>query len=355
MDIQAILGQMTIEEKAALCQGQGFWFTTGNERLGVPQIMLSDGPHGLRKQDVDNPESGNNDAIKAVCYPTAAGTASSFDEAQMEEIGSLIGQAAQAEKVGVVLGPAANIKRSPLCGRNFEYFSEDPLLSGRMAAALIRGIQGQGVGASLKHFAVNNQETRRMTVSAQVSERALREIYLASFEGAVKGGHPWTVMCAYNKINGVYASENPWLLNDVLRGEWGFDGLTMTDWGACNIHADGVAAGMDLEMPRACDEDDADLVAAVRSGRVSEEALNTAAGNVLRLVDRVMQNRREGEEFDRGMQHHQARKAAREAMVLLKNDGDLLPIRGNKKVTFIGRFAAEPRFQGGGSSHITCS
>ena len=355
MDIERILSAMTLEEKAALCQGADFWHTTACERLGVPSVMVSDGPHGLRKQDQRVDHLGVNDSIKAVCFPTAVGTAASFDVGLMDELGQLIGQEAQAEDLAVVLGPAANIKRSPLCGRNFEYISEDPYLSGEMAAAYIRGVQQQGVGTSLKHFAMNNQETRRMSVSAQVSERAMREIYLASFEGAVKGGRPWTVMCSYNKVNGTYSSENPWLMQQVLRDEWGFDGLVMTDWGACNDHCLGVASGLDLEMPRGNDAEDAELVRAVREGRVSMEALDAAARNVLQLVARYQQAHREGEEFDRGFHHHQARKLAREAMVLLKNDGALLPIRGNKKVAFIGAFAEKPRFQGGGSSHINCS
>ncbi len=355
MDIQQIISQMTLEEKAALCQGRSSWFTRAVERLGVPEMMMSDGPHGLRKQDLEKENGGVNDAIKAVCYPTAVGTACSFDRALLEEMGSLLGQTCQAEKVGVILGPAANIKRTPLCGRNFEYFSEDPYLSGEIAAAHIRGVQSQGVGTSLKHFAANNQETRRMTVSANVDERTLREIYLASFEGAVKGGHPWTVMCAYNKLNGVYCSENPWLLTQVLRKEWGFDGLVMSDWGAVNDRVKGVPAGLELEMPESGPAHDRDLVAAVREGRLQESDLDTTCERLLTLVKKYLDNRREGEVFDRGMQHHQARKIAREAMVLLKNDGAVLPIRGNRKVAFIGRFAEKPRYQGGGSSHITVS
>ena len=280
MDIQQIISQMTLEEKAALCQGRSSWFTRAVERLGVPEMMMSDGPHGLRKQDLEKENGGVNDAIKAVCYPTAVGTACSFDRALLEEMGSLLGQTCQAEKVGVILGPAANIKRTPLCGRNFEYFSEDPYLSGEIAAAHIRGVQSQGVGTSLKHFAANNQETRRMTVSANVDERTLREIYLASFEGAVKGGHPWTVMCAYNKLNGVYCSENPWLLTQVLRKEWGFDGLVMSDWGAVNDRVKGVPAGLELEMPESGPAHDRDLVAAVREGRLKESDLDTTCERI---------------------------------------------------------------------------
>lgn len=355
MDVKKILSQMTLEEKAALLQGADFWHTVPLERLGVPQMMVSDGPHGLRKQDQQGDHLGINDSIKAVCFPTAAGTACSFDRDLLETLGDALGQSCQAEDVGVILGPAANIKRSPLCGRNFEYFSEDPYLSGEMAAAHIRGVQKQGVGTSLKHFAANNQETRRMSVSELIPEQAMREIYLASFEGAVKGGKPWTVMCSYNKIDGVYSSENPWLLNTVLRKEWGFDGLVMTDWGACNDHVEGVASGLDLEMPRSGDADDRMLVQAVREGRIEESSVDTAVENMLNLLDKYQRNHREGEEFDRGMQHHLARKLARESMVLLKNEGGLLPIRGNKKIAFIGKFAEKPRYQGGGSSHINAA
>ena len=355
MDIEKILSQMTLEEKAALCQGKDFWHLVGFERLGVPEMMVSDGPHGLRKQDLKADHLGVNESIKAVCFPTAVGTAASFDRDLLYQLGEAIGESAQAEDLGVVLGPAANIKRSPLCGRNFEYFSEDPYLSAQTAAAYIRGVQSKGVGTSLKHFAANNQEARRMSISAEIRERALREIYLASFEGAVKEGKPWTLMCSYNKINGVYSSQNPWLLNDVLRKEWGFDGMVMTDWGACDDHALGVASGLDLEMPRAGDADDAALVKAVREGRVSEEALDTAVRNLLKTIDKYVAQRNPPADFDWGVQHHQARKFAREAMVLLKNDGNLLPITGNKKVAFIGGFAEKPRFQGGGSSHINCT
>lgn len=355
MDVQQIVSQMTLEEKAALCQGRSSWFTRAVKRLGVPEMMMSDGPHGLRKQDLEKENGGVNDAIKAICYPTAAGTACSFDRGLLEELGALLGQTCQAENVGVILGPAVNIKRTPLCGRNFEYFSEDPYLSGEIAAAHIRGVQSQGVGTSLKHFAANNQETRRMTVSANVDERTLREIYLASFEGAVKSGHPWTLMCAYNKLNGVYCSENAWLLTQVLRKEWGFDGLVMSDWGAVSDRVKGVPAGLELEMPESGPYHDQELAAAVREGRLKESDLDTACERLLTLVKKYLDNRREGEVFDRGVQHHQARKIAREAMVLLKNDGGVLPIRGNKKVAFIGRFAEKPRYQGGGSSHITVS
>lgn len=355
MDVRQILSQMTLEEKAALCQGADTWHTVTNERLGVPAMMMSDGPHGLRKQNDQGDNLGINESIKAVCFPTAAGLACSFDRALMERLGAAIGQSCQAENVGVILGPAANIKRSPLCGRNFEYFSEDPYLSGEIAAAYIRGVQGEGVGTSLKHFAANNQETRRMSVSADIPEQALREIYLTSFEHAVKGGKPWTVMCSYNKIAGVYSSENPWLMNGVLRDEWGFNGLVMTDWGACNDHVEGVASGVDLCMPRMNDRFDNDLAEAVRNGMLEVSALDAACENLLNRVDRYVRNQRDGEVFDRQAQHQLAREIARESMVLLKNEDNLLPLSADKKIAFIGKFAESPRYQGGGSSHINAS
>ncbi len=352
MNVKDILSRMTLEEKAALCQGADFWHLVDFPRLGVPRMMVSDGPHGLRKQNEQADHLGINESIKATCFPTAAGMACSFDRELMQRMGRHLGQTCQAENVGVLLGPAANIKRSPLCGRNFEYFSEDPYLSGEMAAAHIQGVQAEGVGTSLKHFAVNNQETRRMSVSAEVSERALREIYLASFEPAVKKGQPWTVMCSYNKINGTYSSENPWLMNTVLRGEWGFDGAVITDWSACNDHVAGVAAGIDLEMPRSGNKHDRELVEAVRSGKMDENLLDMACENLLNLIARYEENRRENATIDLQKQHQAAREIAREAMVLLKNDGDLLPLDAGKKIAFIGKFAEAPRFQGGGSSHI---
>ena len=354
MDVKKILSQMTLEEKASLMQGRDFWHTVPVERLGVPAIMVSDGPHGLRKQ-VPSKDHPGDDTIKATCFPTAAGMACSFDPELMRELGHILGDTCQAEDVAVLLGPAANIKRSPLCGRNFEYFSEDPVLSGEIAAGYIRGVQEKGVGVSLKHYAANNQETRRMSVSEKIDERTLREIYLASFERAVKGSRPWTLMCSYNKINGAYSSENPWLLTEVLREQWGWDGVVMSDWGAVNDHVKGVAAGLELEMPRAGDDEDAMIVEAVKSGRLPEAVLDQAVERMLTLIDKAVTQRAPETEIDLGQQHHMARRLAREAMVLLKNDGDLLPIRGNKKVAFIGQFAAKPRYQGGGSSHINAA
>lgn len=351
MDVKRLVAQMTLEEKASFCSGKGFWHTKAVERLGVPSVMVSDGPHGLRKQVSSGDHLGLADSVVSTCFPTAAGLACSFDRALVHTLGEALGEECQAEDVGVILGPGANIKRSPLCGRNFEYYSEDPYLSGEMAAAHIRGVQSKNVGTSLKHFAVNNQEDRRMTVDAVVDERALREIYLASFEYAVKGGRPWTVMCSYNKINGTYASENPFTLTEVLRDEWGFDGYTMTDWGACADHVKGVAAGLDLEMPSLGTESDAKLVKAVQSGEMEEAVLDRAVERILTVCYRYLENRDANAVYDRDAHHHLARRVARDAMVLLKNEGGLLPL-GSQRIAFIGKYAKAPRYQGTGSSRI---
>lgn len=355
MDAKQLVSRMTLEEKASLCSGKGFWHIKGVERLGLPSVMVSDGPHGLRKQQAAGDHLGINESVPAVCFPTGAGLACSFDRALLRLLGEALGEVCQVEDVAILLGPAVNIKRSPLCGRNFEYFSEDPCLTGELAAAYIQGVQSRDVGVSLKHYAVNNQEHRRMTVNAVVDERALREIYLTGFEIAVQSAKPWTVMSAYNKVGGTYASENKRLLTDILREEWGFDGFTMTDWGACNDHVAGVAAGLDLEMPSTSDASDKLLVRAVREGRIPEAAVDQAAERIVRVVSRYVRHENASEEFELGVHHHLARRIARECMVLLKNEGNLLPIRGNPKVVFIGKFAAEPRFQGGGSSHINAT
>lgn len=355
MNAKQLVAQMTLEEKASLCSGKGMWHIKGVERLGLDSVMVSDGPHGLRKQADASDPLGLNESIQAVCFPTAAALACSFDRELLQMLGEALGEECQAEDVAILLGPAMNIKRSPLCGRNFEYFSEDPCLTGEMAAAHVRGVQSKNVGVSLKHYAVNNQESRRMTVDALVDERTLREIYLAAFEKVVKTAKPWTVMSSYNKVNGTYASEHKRLLTDILRNEWGFDGFTMTDWGACNDHVAGVAAGLDLEMPSATDESDRLLLQAVREGRISENAVTASAERIVNIVLRFLENRNKAASFDLGVHHHLSRRIARECMVLLKNEGGLLPIHGSRKVAFIGKFAKEPRFQGGGSSHISAS
>ena len=351
VDIQKLVSQMTLEEKAGMCSGQDFWHLKAVERLGIPTVMVSDGPHGLRKQDQSADHLGLNDSIKAVCFPSGSCSACSFDRDLLFQVGQALGDECQAENVSVILGPAANAKRSPLCGRNFEYFSEDPYLASQMAASHIKGVQSKGVGTSLKHFAANNQEHRRMSSSSEVDERTFREIYLACFEGAVKEGKPWTVMCSYNRINGVYASENYRLLTEILRDEWGFDGYVMSDWGAVNERVQGVIAGLDLEMPASGGMNDAKIVQAVKDGSLSEEVLDKAVERILNIVYRYLENRKPDTVLDMERDHQIARMAARESMVLLKNDG-ILPLKKGGNVAFIGQFAEKPRYQGGGSSHI---
>ncbi len=352
MDIKALIGQMTLEEKAGLCSGSDFWHTKAIERLGIPAVMVSDGPHGLRKQDDTGDHLGINDSIRAVCFPAACATAASFDRDLIREIGEAIGDSCQHEKLAVVLGPAVNIKRSPLCGRNFEYFSEDPYLAGQAAAAYIQGVQSRDVGTSIKHFAANNQEHRRMSSSSDVDERTLREIYLAPFETAVKEAKPWTVMCSYNRLNGVYASEHPWLLTEVLRDEWGFDGFVMSDWGAVSDRVKGVQAGLELEMPASGGVNDRKIVAAVRAGELDEKVLDRACERILNIVYRYLETARPDTPWDMEAQHRLSVSAAADSMVLLKNESGVLPLRHGASVAFIGEFARRPRFQGGGSSHI---
>ena len=350
-DVKGIIREMTLEEKAGMCSGKDFWHLKGVERLGIPEVMVSDGPHGLRKQAAEADHLGLNESIKAVCFPTACATACSFDRELLEEMGERIGDECQAEDLSVILGPAVNIKRSPLCGRNFEYFSEDPYLASQMAAAHIKGVQSKNVGTSIKHFAANNQEHRRMSCSSEVDERTLREIYLAAFETAIKEAKPDTVMCSYNRINGEFASENHWLLTEVLRDEWGFDGYVMSDWGAVNDRVKGLKAGLELEMPASGGTTDKEIVEAVKNGELDEAVLDRAVERILNIVFKFVDNRQEGK-FDKEEDHKLAAKIEAESMVLLKNEGVLpLPTQG-KKIAFIGKFAEAPRFQGGGSSHI---
>ncbi len=354
MDIKALVSQLTLEEKAGLCSGADFWHTKAVERLGIPASMVSDGPHGLRKQDEGGDHLGVNDSIEAVCFPAACATAASFDPALLRRMGEAIGDSCQHEGVSVVLGPAVNIKRSPLCGRNFEYFSEDPYLAGRMAAAFIHGVQSRNVGTSIKHFAANSQEHRRMSSSSQVDERTLREIYLPAFETAVKEEQPWTVMCSYNRLNGVYASEDPWLLTEVLRKEWGFEGYVMSDWGAVSDRVAGLAAGLDLEMPSSGGHNDRKIVEAVRAGLLDERLVDQAAERILNIVFRYAENAKPDTPWDKEAQHRLAAEIAADCMVLLKNEDRLLPLSREDEIAFIGEFAVKPRFQGGGSSHIHC-
>lgn len=351
--IKELISQMTLEEKAGLCSGLDFWHTKPVERLGIPSVMVSDGPHGLRKQDDKADHLGINESIKAVCMPAGCATAASFDRELIGRMGESLGASCQHEQVSVLLGPAVNIKRSPLCGRNFEYLSEDPYLAGEMAAAHINGVQSQHVGTSIKHFAANNQEHRRMSSSSNANERTLREIYFPAFETAVKKAQPWTVMCSYNRINGVYASENHWLLTEVLRNEWGFKGYVMSDWGAVSGRVEGLEAGLDLEMPSSGGINDRKIVEAVRAGKLDEAVVDQAVERILTINERYLAGAKPETVWDKEADHQLAAKIAEGCMVLLKNDG-VLPLSKEEKVAFIGEFAQKPRFQGGGSSHINC-
>lgn len=351
-DIKKIVSELTLEEKAGLCSGLNFWHTKGVERLDIPSVMVTDGPHGLRKQSGSSDHLGLLDSVPATCFPSAAGLACSWDVELVQQVGIALGEECQAEDVAVLLGPGANIKRSPLCGRNFEYFSEDPYLSSEMAAAHINGVQSQGVGTSLKHFAVNNQEHRRMTVDAIVDERTLREIYLASFEGAVIKAQPWTVMSSYNQVNGAFASENSRLLTDILKQEWGHQGFVVSDWGAVNERAAGLAAGLELEMPSSNGAGDRKIVEAVQAGLISEAALNDAVERILTVVFKSVDNKKENASYDAEAHHQLAMKVAAESMVLLKNEQAILPLAKSGSIAVIGAFADAPRYQGGGSSHI---
>ena len=351
-NIKELVQRMTLEEKAGMCSGLDFWHLKGVERLGIPSIMVTDGPHGLRKQDGSADHLGLTSSVPATCFPSAAGLASSWDKELARQVGVALGEECQAEDVAVLLGPGVNIKRSPLGGRNFEYFSEDPLLSTQMATGHIQGVQSQGVGTSLKHFAVNNQEERRMSIDAVVDERTLREIYLASFEGAVKDGQPWTVMCSYNKVNGTYAGENEWLLTDILKDEWGHEGLVVSDWGAVNERADALAAGLELEMPTSGGIGERKVIDAVESGQLPLDKLDLAVERLLTLIFNAVDQKQDGATYNKDEHHQLARKVAAESMVLLKNEEGLLPIGREGDVAIIGAFARKPRFQGGGSSHI---
>ena len=355
--IRDLVSQMTLEEKAGLCSGEDFWHTKAVERLGIPSVMVSDGPHGLRKQDEAADHLGINDSIKAVCFPAGCALASSFDRELAEKMGETIGQECQAENISTILGPAVNIKRSPLCGRNFEYYSEDSYAASEMSAAFIQGVQSKNVGTSLKHFLANNQEKRRMTNSSDVDERTLREIYMAAFEGAVKNGKPWTVMNSYNRVNGKYVGESKKYLTDLLRDEWGFDGYVVSDWGAVNDRVEALKAGMDLEMPSSNGVNDALIVKAVQEGTLDEETVDLACERILNIVFRYIENRDENAVFDKEKDHETAASVEEECIVLLKNDSDengkhILPLNKEQKVAFIGKYAEAPRYQGGGSSHI---
>ena len=344
-----LIKQMTLEEKAALCTGAGAWSTTPVDRLGIPELIVTDGPHGVRcVEDVHS--TFISKSIPATCFPTAACMASTWDVGLIHEVGEAIAEECIALNVGVILGPGANMKRTPLCGRNFEYYSEDPYLAGEMAVGFIQGVQGKGVGTSLKHFAANNQEYMRSTINAEVDERTLREIYLPAFEAAVKKAKPWTVMCSYNKLNGTYASENHWLLTEILREEWGFEGFVVSDWGAVHDRVAALAAGLDLEMPGPRGWRVKAVIDAVRSGKLDEAVLDEAVRRILEIVFRAAETVK-GAPFDAAGHHALARRVAGEGMVLLKNIG-ILPLKDPNQIAVIGRAAKEAYYQGGGSSHM---
>ena len=350
---ELLLKELTLEEKCALLSGAETFKTRGMPEHGIPQIWLSDGPHGLRKQAGESDHLGLNPSVPATCFPTASAVANSWDAALGEEIGAALGEEAAAQEVSVVLGPGLNMKRNPLCGRSFEYFSEDPYLAGKLAAGYIRGIQSKGVAACPKHFSVNSQETRRMASDSIVDERTLREIYLTGFEIAVKEGHPRSIMSSYNLVNGTYANENKHLLMEILRGEWGFDGAVITDWGGSNDHALGVKNGSTLEMPAPGGDSVRELLAAVESGKISESDIDARLSELLPLVfDTKAALDAAPREFDAAAHHALARRAAAESLVLLKNEGALLPLAAGSKVAVIGDFAKNPRYQGAGSSMV---
>lgn len=365
LDVKKLVNELTLEEKASLCSGADFWHTEAIDRLNIPAAMVSDGPHGIRKQENLADHMGVAESIKAIGFPTASAMACSFDRDLLHKVGDALGEECVAEDLAVLLGPGINMKRSPICGRNFEYYSEDPVVAGELGAAFVNGVQEHGVGTSLKHFAANNQEWRRMSISAEIDERTLREIYLAAFETVVKKAQPWTIMCSYNRINGVYSCENDWLLNKVLRDEWGFEGLVMTDWGAMDERVPSLKAGLDLEMPDCHGETDKLIVKAVQSGELEESVLDTAVERILTMVDKYLTARKGIDPasmvhplpssvergYDVAAHHALARTTAEQSAVLLKNE-DILPLQKDKKIAFIGEFAKVPRIQGGGSSHI---
>lgn len=352
MDIEKIIAEMTLEEKCSLLSGADFWHTKTVERLGIGPVMVSDGPHGLRTQNSEASEENPNTSIEAVCMPPACAAAASFDRDLIYREGEVIGNEARCEKLGVVLGPAMNIKRSPLCGRNFEYYSEDPYLAGEIASSLVKGIQSRGVGACGKHFAANNQEYRRFTINSVVDERTMREIYLPAFETSVKKGGVLTMMCGYNRLNGEHCAANKHLLTEILRDEWGFKGYVMSDWGAVDDRVEDVRAGLDLQMPGSFGEDDRLVVEAVRNGELDESYVDACVRNLLSvhaIVDHPEETRAA---WDKQADHDFSGAMAEQCMVLLKNEDGILPLAKGEKIAVLGEFAEKPRFQGGGSSHV---
>ncbi len=349
-----LISQMTLKEKASLCSGKDFWHLKSIERLGLPEIMVCDGPHGLRKQNAENKKVGIGNSYPATCFPTAVTTACSWDRDLIYKMGQALAEECLQHGVSVLLGPGVNMKRSPLCGRNFEYFSEDPELAGEMGASFIAGVQSKGIGTSLKHFAGNSQEMKRMTSNSIIDERALREIYLRAFEKAVKKSQPWTVMNAYNLLNGTYCSENDWLQNKVLRDEWGFKGAVVSDWGAVNDRVAGLNAGNDLEMPSSGGVNDAKIVEAVKCGVIDETTLDERVDKLIDIILKGAANKKPGYKFDVKAHNLLSRQIAEQSMVLLKNDGNILPLKRveGEYVAVIGAFADNPRYQGAGSSII---
>src|ERR671918_908913 len=347
-----LLARMTLKEKAALTSGRDFWYLQGQRAPGIPSIMVTDGPHGLRKQTVSSERIDLNASVPTTCFPTAAALAATWNRDLVYRVGEALAQECLAEKVAILLGPGANIKRSPLCGRNFEYFSEDPYLTGEMAKAHIRGVQSKGIGTALKHYAAHNQESRRMSIDAIVDERALREIYLTGFEIAVRGAQPATVMCAYNRVNGTYCSEHRRLLTEILRDEWGYAGVVVSDWGAVDQRVKGLAAGLDLEMPGSGGRNDALLVKAIKASELDETVLDRTVERLLTLTLRLTGILKEDASYDRNAHHALARQVAGEAAVLLKNEGSILPLGAVGPIALIGAFAKTPRYQGAGSSQI---
>ena len=352
MNVEKILQQMTLEEKIALCSGENFWQTKTFAQYGIPALFMCDGPHGLRKQENEADMLGVHESREATCFPAEVTAAGSWDPELLEQIGAAIGEEAKDQGVGLVLGPGANLKRNPLCGRNFEYFSEDPYLAGKLAAGFIRGVEARGIGTSLKHFAVNSQEYRRFTSDSVLDERTLRELYLTAFEIAVKEGKPSTVMCAYPKLNGVHCSDNKDLLSGILRSEWGFDGMVVTDWGAMNDRLEGFRSGCDLNMPGGSAYMEKEALRAVKSGTLPASAVDDSARRVLKLALRAAETRKAPTACDYGAHHALARRAAEEGAVLLKNADGILPLRENAKIAVIGAMAKTMRYQGSGSSHI---
>ena len=352
MDIEKNLQQMTLEDKIALCSGANFWETKKYEKYGIPSLFMCDGPHGLRKQEDVADMLGVNESRKATCFPAEVTTAGSWDPELLAEIGAAIGEEAKEQGVGLVLGPGANLKRNPLCGRNFEYFSEDPYLAGKLAAGFIRGAEAQGISTSLKHFAANSQEKSRFNSDSVLDERTLRELYLTAFEIAVKEGKPSTVMCAYPKLNGVHCSDSKTLLTDILRTEWGFSGLVVTDWGAMNDRIEGFRAGCDLSMPGGSDYMEKDVLQAVKNGTLPESCVDDSARRVLKLVFHAAETLSKKAACDYEAHHALAKRAAMEGAVLLKNEGGILPLKQDAKIAVIGAMAKSLRYQGAGSSHI---